>query len=458
MKWVAATTATLLLCSVPAAELPPAPQVPVINSAPVKPQVNPANVFPGYSAPVSPSLPTADVDGIHNTGSASVDKASVSTRADDVPGDEPVAVGPPALVDEDVVPVPVRSLLSVIVPGKNDARPVWSPDGSLLSFERSVNGKQEIMISRPDGTVIKKIYYKSASTKTDIGLALLLPELAQASESFNANLAWSPQGDRFVFMSNAGEGNYDLYVDGVNDDATARLTDSSQKDGQPHWSPIGNEVVFVSGRSGNALVYTMNLATRELKPVTTGLETYLYPRWSPEGKRISVMYGSNSNHDILMISGMDDGAHTVTSLIDWSYDDISPTWSPDGTKVAFYSNYNSRGDTGSWSIMVLDAVAGANNSKQDLIRQVVVEDVVPDVASGPAWMPDSQHIAYVKNEKHDYNPIYIADISTHKSRKLFTGTTINHDLNISVHGVLAFRAQVDQWDHIFLAELAGVKL
>ncbi len=56
--------------------------------------------------------------------------------------------------------------------------------------------------------------------------------------SYNAGITWSPDEYRFVFMSNGGEGNYDLYLQDLGAAAPKRLTDHKEKDGQAHWSPF----------------------------------------------------------------------------------------------------------------------------------------------------------------------------------------------------------------------------
>jgi Tol biopolymer transport system component len=83
----------------------------------------------------------------------------------------------------------------------------------------------------------------------------------------------------------------------------------------------------------------------------------------------------------------------------------------------------------------------------------VAEDVVPDVERGPAWMPDSSRLVYVKNDKHEYNPIYIVDVRDRTSTPVHTETKMNHDVSIASNGTVAFRAQVDQWDQIYVMRL-----
>ena len=53
-------------------------------------------------------------------------------------------------------------------------------------------------------------------------------------------------------MSNAGEGNYDLYLGNLQGKTSQRVTDSPQKDGQPDWSPTDNTVAVVSGGDAGA--------------------------------------------------------------------------------------------------------------------------------------------------------------------------------------------------------------
>ena len=347
-----------------------------------------------------------------------------------------------------IEPLDVRPLMPV-ESGRNDSNPVWSPSGSLIAFERSRGERKEIVIARPDGTVVQSIYFQLSETSREP--KFFFPGVVE-EVSYNAGITWSPAGDRLVFMSNGGAGNYDLYLR-ERDGKTVRLTDHKEKDGHAHWSPVADQLVFVSGRTGKGDIYLLDVATRAVTRLTWGGNPYLYPQWSPDGKKIVMIHGSNENHDIYLIEDVLKTGDALKALTGWTYDDLRPVWSPDGRKVAFYSNYSPTGDPRVWAILVVAADGSDPLQGEGLAAKVVATDVVPDVERGPAWMPDSNRIVYVRNAEQEYNPIYIADLVRKTNLPLKTETKMNHDVACSAHGVIAFRAQVNQWDQLFLARL-----
>jgi Tol biopolymer transport system component len=163
--------------------------------------------------------------------------------------------------------------------------------------------------------------------------------------------------------------------------------------------------------------------------------------------------GSNENHDIQVINDTLRPLESLKALTTWQYDDIRPVWSPDGKHIAFYSNYNAAGDPKIWSILVVAADGSDPGDGEGLAAKVMAADVIPDVERGPAWMPDSNRIVYVKNDRQEYNPLYVVSIKDRTNAPMKTDTKMNHDVSCSAAGVLAFRAQVSQWDQIFVAKL-----
>ncbi len=68
-------------------------------------------------------------------------------------------------------------------------------------------------------------------------------------------------------------------------------------------------------------------------------------------------------------------------------------------------------------------------------------------------MPDNSRIVYVKNDRQEYNPLYVVDVAQKTSMLIKTDTKMNHDVTCSKDGTIAFRAQVDQWDQIYIMRL-----
>jgi Tol biopolymer transport system component len=166
-----------------------------------------------------------------------------------------------------------------------------------------------------------------------------------------------------------------------------------------------------------------------------------------------MMHGTNENHDIYVMADVAKPGDSIKALTRWPHDDLRPVWSPDGKKIAFYSNYNAAGDPKVWAVVVIAADGTDPAQGEGLAAKVVAEDVVPDVERGPAWMPDSGRIVYVKNDKHEYNPIYVVDVRDRTNAPVRTETKMNHDVSIAADGTIAFRAQVDQWDQIYVMKL-----
>jgi Tol biopolymer transport system component len=357
---------------------------------------------------------------------------------------------PVRMIKSAIEPLYVQAFTE-ISPGHNDSNPMWSPSGQLIAFERSIGDKREIIVARSDGSVVQKIYCRLSDGDDD--MQFFLPGIID-DVSYNAGLSWSPAERSLVFMSNGGSGNYDLYLlPELGAESTVRLTEHSEKDSHPHWSPVANRLVFVSGRTGSAEIYTMDLADRKVIQLTQGEKTYLYPRWSPDGKKIVMIYGSNENHDVYLIEDIDRPAESMRALTTWPFDDLRPVWSPDGTRIAFYSNYNLENNPKLWSIVVIAADGSNATAGQELAQKIIAVNVIPDIERGPAWTSDSKKIVYVKNNERSYNPIYIADIETRTDLPINTGTKMNHDVVCSSNGLIAFRAQVEQWDHIYIAKL-----
>lgn len=360
----------------------------------------------------------------------------------------------------------------------NTYNPKFSFDESYIAVEVNLDTFNKIYIYRinsgelPDDFAfriqkIQEVYLTESHDEK------IIEDFFRSSfqESFNYEFNWFPASSSYLFTSNAGIGEYNIFIGSVEpEDITLKaiqqsihpksfgdylmMTEEVKKDGQASVSPDGTKIAFTSGRTGNGDLYLLNLVTGDLKRLTYSEDTDFFPRWSPDSRDIVYTTGGKHAHDIHIIRNAGKTNEYNEVLIKWFFDDVLPAYSPDGEKISFYTTYNKERDpfnTKRWALMIIPSDGSAPQAGKELIKYFHVPDVVKDNTQGTAWFPDSTHIILAKNIDRDYNPIYIYNTETRQESLVETGTNINHDISVSSNGLISFRAQVLGWDRIFIA-------
>jgi len=104
-------------------------------------------------------------------------------------------------------------------------------------------------------------------------------------------------------------------------------------------SPDGVNVAFVlshpvEGKKYKRNIWTLNLATRELRPFTTSEKSDSHPRWSPDGKTLAFSSSRGEKTQVFLIPSNGGEARPLTE----SKTGVrSFEWSPDGKHIAFLS-------------------------------------------------------------------------------------------------------------------------
>ena len=113
----------------------------------------------------------------------------------------------------------------------------------------------------------------------------------------------------------------------------------------------------------------------------------LSPDWSPDGQRIAfyrrdaLESGGDGDADIYVMNA--DGSE-VTRLTDNNAADYFPAWSPDGRRIAFSSDRDGDYRDGNRDIYVMNADGSG-------VTRLTDDDARDD---DPAWSPDGQRIAF----------------------------------------------------------------
>jgi Tol biopolymer transport system component len=115
--------------------------------------------------------------------------------------------------------------------------------------------------------------------------------------------AVSPDGKKIAFTSNRdGLLNPEIYVMNADGSNQQRLTKDEAADTLPAWSPDGSKIAFTSSRDGNQEIYTMDAATGDtLENMTKNPARDAAPDWAPDGVTISFETNRDGNGEIYMM-------------------------------------------------------------------------------------------------------------------------------------------------------------
>jgi TolB protein len=162
-----------------------------------------------------------------------------------------------------------------------------------------------------------------------------------------------------------------------------RITFGDWDDITPVPSPDGEKIAFASNRGGFWDLYLMDLASGDVTQLTDTPAYEGAPTWSPDGSFIAFEAYENENLNIVVGPANDpfnEPIHLATSPAS----DHSPAWAPDGRHIAFISD-------GEVILADLDKTDGGrfeNISNTELASE-----------SHPVWSPDGKRLAWASSSQ-----------------------------------------------------------
>jgi dipeptidyl aminopeptidase/acylaminoacyl peptidase len=238
------------------------------------------------------------------------------------------------------------------------ADPRLSPDGKTAAY------------------VVWRIDKEANETRAAIWLAPVdgsePPRQFTVGQSLDANPRWSPDGSRLAFTSKREGKSGQLYVIPVGGGEPRRLTDLKEDVSQVAWSPDGSRIVFASRQRDEAYDEEddKKRPPRRFRRLQFKLDN--------EGWTV--------DRPLHLFVVPADGSKEPTQVTSGDWEDIHPSWSPDGARIAFASARHE-----DWDITPVNDIYTVSADGGEAERITATDGG----ASFPSWSPDGARMAYL---------------------------------------------------------------
>ncbi|MEA2522399.1 MAG: TolB protein [Actinomycetota bacterium] len=206
----------------------------------------------------------------------------------------------------------------------------WSSDGAMLlfkqwAFSNADTAPSDLYVLHADGSEVQ-----------------LTHDGAITGASF------SPDGSQVVYGLTTGNGSSGyasgIYVVPSMGGTPARLSHPGGPVGEPVWSPDGSRIAYVGGTVGDPSIDTVAADGSHghtlLSLADPGFVDIAGMAWSPDGSTLVFGGMMPDIHTSQLYSMSADGSSPLTQLTHEGSYNVWPSWSPDGTRIAYIAGQN----------------------------------------------------------------------------------------------------------------------
>jgi Tol biopolymer transport system component len=277
--------------------------------------------------------------------------------------------------------------------------------------------------------------------------------------------AWPGLNGYMVYGSNRTGSQFsdDVYVSPLDVETPKQLTVRRADDGQPAWSPDGTRLAFKTTQAGSNQLAVINAdGSGETLLTRTFRFSEGQPAWSPDGKRL--LYRRTPENPLVQnadtwvldieASAKDPTQPVTQAVLLRTGDERYPSYSPDGTQIAFRGDLDLAEPSGDEEIYVMDA-DGTN------VRQLTSN---ADFDSAPSWSPDGRRILFERAPAGTFTPgveaqekdVYVMRADGSHVRRLTDSPGLDEGPEFSPDGTkIAFSSARDGQQEIYVMDADG---
>ncbi|MBI4834965.1 MAG: PD40 domain-containing protein [Planctomycetes bacterium] len=234
------------------------------------------------------------------------------------------------------------------------------------------------------------------------------PEVVMRAKLILRRLIALAQPQLLCVDINSGPQIFIMDADGQN---RRKITEDALPKEHPACNWDGSKIAFSGGPEGDRDIYVADFAwepegwvVKNQVKLTSKSRDNIHPTWSPDGRRIAFASNRNGRYEIYLI---DEDGHNQKQLTNSSggYDDF-PSWTPDGQKITFTTR-----QAGS-QVLEIDTI-GLDGRNQTRLLDGQCSD----------WASDGNRLAFISSGNMGYD-IFVMSVADNKTYKQLTNNAI----------------------------------
>lgn len=218
--------------------------------------------------------------------------------------------------------------------------------------------------------------------------------------TISASPDWSEDGGSLIYLSYINN-RTEIFLHNIKRNRRKSLSSYPGLNAFANISKKG-EIALTLSKDGDPEIYVMNKDGSNLKRLTYRKGVDASPSWSPDGKRIAFVSDRGGSPQIYILERATRKVRRVTYQSSYN---TSPAWSPRGNLIAYTSMIRGRFEI---------AIANLDND------EITILTSGPGSKEDPSWAPNGRLIVFSKKLGYKSN-LYLLDIYTKESYPLITG-------------------------------------